>query len=547
MLHDDILIEIFDLYVIESFHQIQEWITLAHVCQRWRSVVFQSPHRLNLRLLCGPNTLARGTLDIWPPFPLIIRCVNAIFHDEPTSLDNIIAALELNDRVCQIQLNFFSSSHMGYVADSAAMQKPFPDLTDLWLGTRSADGPGPILPESFLGGTAPRLRSLLLEDVTIPGLPKLLMSATHLVKLDLYNIPVSGYIPPEAIATSLSALTSLEYLRLHFRYPRRRPALDRRLPPPPTRSILLSLTKIEFKGASEYLEEILARIDAPRLEKFHMTFFNQLIFDTPQLFQFISRRPTLRASEKCHIAFGSEAIIVKFPSHASDDDVLSVEISCTTSEWQLSSAEQILTSSLPPISTLEDLYISKNQGIPPRWQDDVENTQWLELLHPFAAVKNLYLCDEIVPRIAPALQELVGERATEVLPILENIFLEGLQQSRPLPEGIEKLFAARQFTSHPVGVSRWDKYSGRCFSMCTTQGTVVPQRRWIPADEIDVRQYVESATLQLPVFFVKRNDRATTHLRINVSSCICPGYKDTQPDSSTPPPWLWLLEETDTN
>ncbi|KAF8257740.1 hypothetical protein EI94DRAFT_1791524 [Lactarius quietus] len=36
-------------------------------------------------------------------------------------------------------------------------------------------------------------------------------------------------------------------------------------------------------------------------------------------------------------------------------------------------------------------------------------------------------------------------------------------------------------------------------------GTVVPQRRWTPADEVDVRRYVEDATLLLPVFFVSRN------------------------------------------
>ena len=448
--------------MIEGSHlrekqRIEKWITLAHVCRLWRSVVFQSPRRLNLRLLCGPNTPARDTLDIWPPLPLIIRYVGSISHDEPSSVDNIIAALERDDRVCQIKLNFYSSSHMGYVADSAAMQKPFPELTDLLLSL-FVDGPGPILPESFLGGTAPRLRSLVLEDVPFPRLPKLLMSAIHLVKLDLYGIPFSGYIPPKAMVTSLSALTSLEYLRLHFRYPRPRPALEleSRHPHPPTRSILPRLTKIGFKGASAYLEEILTQIDAPRLYKFHITFFNQIIFDTPQLFQFISRRPTLRAPKKSLVIFNSKAIIVKFPSQTSDNNILSVQISCTVSEWQLSSVAQVCTSSLPPISTLEDLYILENRGDPPRWQDDVENTLWLELLHPFVAVKNLYLCKKTVPRIAPALQELVGARTTEVLPILENVFLEGLQPSGPLQKGTEKFFAARQLTSHPIAVSRWD-------------------------------------------------------------------------------------------
>jgi hypothetical protein len=260
MLPDDVLLEIFDFDVEESR---MAWITLVHVCRRWRSVVFQSSLRLNLRLLCTPKTPARDTLDIWPPLPLIIRASYNSFDGEP-SVKNIIAALERNDRVCQIDLYLVTNSRLGYVTNSAAMQKPFPELTHLHFRLYSPSI-GPILPDSFLGGTAPRLRSLSLNGVPFPRLPKLLLSATHLVHLDLRDIPRSGYIPPEAMATSLSALTSLKSLRLHFRYPRPRPSLgSRRLPPPPlTRCILPSFTEIEFKGASEYLEEILARIDAP--------------------------------------------------------------------------------------------------------------------------------------------------------------------------------------------------------------------------------------------------------------------------------------------
>jgi hypothetical protein len=462
MLPDDVLLEILYFYVDEDVDEdideyfepsqkqrIEAWITLAHVCRRWRSVVFQSPRRLNMRLLCTPNTPAKETLDIWPPLPLIIRNFGDNFYCE---FDNIIAALEHNDRVCQIQLYNLSISQLECVTDSA-VHKPFPELTDLGLHASDAK---PILPDSFLGGTAPRLRSLDLANVPFPGLPKLLLSATHLVNLDLDYIFDSD-IPPEAMATSLSALTNLESLRLYFPYP----DLESRRPPPPplTRSILPSLTNTQFKGASEYLEVIFARIDAPRLNRLRMIFFNQIIFDTPQLFQFISRRPTLRAPEIGHIAFNFNfgAIIVKFLSLESEYGVLNVQIPFTASEWRLSSLEQLCTSSLPPLSTLEDLYIFEDRKYPSCRQDDVENTQWLEFLHPFAAVKNLYLCEKFVPRIVPALQELVGGRTTEVLPTLENIFLEGFQPSGLLHEGIEKFVAARQLTSHLVAVSRWDR------------------------------------------------------------------------------------------
>ena len=101
---------------------------------------------------------------------------------------------------------------------------------------------------------------------------------------------------------------------------------------------------------------------------------------------------------------------------------------------------------MPPLSALEDLYIHKASYSRPHWQDNIENELWLELLHPFPAVKNLYLCDEFAPRIVFALQELVGVRTTEVLSNLQNIFLEDLQVSGPVQEGIRQFIAVQQVT-----------------------------------------------------------------------------------------------------
>ena len=422
------------------------------MCRCWRSVVFQSPLRLNLQLLCTPTTRAKDTLDIWPPLPLIISDIR-LFGVGSTALDNIIAALERNDRVCKIHL-YRTSSLECDVTDSAAMQKPFPELTNLIL-IMSEDESWSKLPDSFLGGTTPRLRSLYLSNVSFPGLPNLLLSAIHLVDLSLHGIPRSGYISPEKMATTLSALTSLQFLRLDFRHCRPRPALESRHSPLQSRSILPSLTKIKFKGLNEYLEEILARIDAPRLNHLHITFFSQIIFDTTQLCQFISRTPTLRAPKRGRITFNAKAVVVEFPSQTSDYKLL-VQILCSASEWQLSCLEQVCTSSLPLVSTLEDLNIGE-EGYT-RWQDDVENILWLDVLRPFVDVKNLYISYNVVLRIAPALQELVGGRTTEVLPTLENIFSESamFQPSGSIHKGIERFVAARRLTSHPVAVSLWD-------------------------------------------------------------------------------------------
>ena len=134
-------------------------------------------------------------------------------------------------------------------------------------------------------------------------------------------------------------------------------------------------------------------------------------------------------------------------------------IFCEEPDRQVSSLVQIFTSSLPPLSTLEDFYIYKDQDSRLNWQDNIEIKAWLELLHPFKAVKNLYLSKQFIPRIAPALQELVGSRTTEILPALENIFLEGLESSWFVQEGIGQFVSARQVTSHPITVNCWERHN----------------------------------------------------------------------------------------
>jgi hypothetical protein len=110
---------------------------------------------------------------------------------------------------------------------------------------------------------------------------------------------------------------------------------------------------------------------------------------------------------------------------------------------------------------VEDLYIKPLcSNSDPVWRKiGIENTQWLRLLLPFIAVKNLYLSKEFAPDIAAVLQELVGSRITEVLPSLQNIFVEELrvEHSSSLQEKIRQFSAARQFSDHPIAISVWRK------------------------------------------------------------------------------------------
>jgi hypothetical protein len=182
------------------------------------------------------------------------------------------------------------------------MQQPFPALT--YLEPEFSDETGPVDPVSFLGEPAPRLGYLRLGRIPFPGLPKLLLTATHLASLDLQKIPHSGYILPEAMVTCLSMLARLQSLVIGLESPRSRPDPNSRQPPPPTRTLLPVLTMFLFIGVSEYLEDLVARIDAPLLYDFHTVFFQQLIFDTPQLTRFISRAPEFMLKAQNNEALG---------------------------------------------------------------------------------------------------------------------------------------------------------------------------------------------------------------------------------------------------
>jgi hypothetical protein len=225
---DTVLLEVFHFYrknhlytYGHHLHSIWDWHKLAHVCSKWRRIIFSSPRRLGLQLLCTYGTPVTRNLRYWPPFPLIVDCPTYRGADEGENLtssdeDNVVAALENSARVHYIGISV-TSLLLGKMA--SAMRKPFPALTHLWLSLKDANMPA--LPDEFLGGSAPALQVLHLKRIRFPALPALLSSALGLVELRLLDIPHDGYISPEAIIKSLAALTGLRVLFIGFKSPTR--------------------------------------------------------------------------------------------------------------------------------------------------------------------------------------------------------------------------------------------------------------------------------------------------------------------------------------
>ena len=126
--------------------------------------------------------------------------------------DNVIAALGRSNRVHQVSFWQLAGRQLQKVL--GPMQVSFPKLRHLYF--ISHDTTPPTIPDSFLSGSAPRLRILQLNFIIFPGLPKLLLSATQLTYLHLVDIPHAGYISPESMVALLSMLSNLETLTLDF-------------------------------------------------------------------------------------------------------------------------------------------------------------------------------------------------------------------------------------------------------------------------------------------------------------------------------------------
>ena len=200
----------------------------------------------------------------------------------------------------------------------------------------------------------------------------------------------------------------------------------------------------------------MARIDTPQLDFFYLAFCDQVVSDTAQFIQFINRTSTLNTLERACVVFEDNSANVNFSSQTSGYRELDVRIRCSDFNWELLSLERVFTSSLPPLSTSEDLYISEAAHSQPDRLNAID-TVWLDILCPFTAVKNLYLSKQVAPHVVSVLQGLVGDRMTEVSPNLRNIFLEKLRPSRRVQKGIEQFVAMRQITGHSIAVSRWDR------------------------------------------------------------------------------------------
>ena len=254
------------------------------------------------------------------------------------------------------------------------------------------------------------------------------------------------------MATCLSTLNNLAILCLEFRSQTPRPNNERGYSFPLNQNCatLRTLTHFNFRGTSDYLEDLLARIDAPSLVHIDITFFNQLIFQVPHLSHFIGRMEMLKSAKVAEMesSFGNGVSIRLDQAGAGATQgtighPLSLCISCGVLDWQISSMAEICSQS-PVFSRVERLDVRADYlRLGYRWED--EYVPWVEFFRSFSSVETLSISGELCQHVAHALEVI---RAAEVLPELRVLHFECSRKSA----SVENYVAVREKFDRPVNV-----------------------------------------------------------------------------------------------
>ena len=362
-------------------------------------------------------------------------------HPAPEDEDNIMAALKQSDRVSSISLTVTSS----LLEKLSAIKGPFSQLEDLVLLSR--DSVQLTLPSYFQWG--PRLRSLQLTGIVFPELLQRISSSRDLVdiQLHLYEGSHKDGLSPEAFANVLSGMPRLQSLSLHFPPT----AIDiSPFSPSGERVILPVLTRLNFRGLTEYLEDLVARIDAPRLGDIEITFSNiLLVCDVPRLREFIDRIEMQKLHHRADILFSERAVSLSL-TQPGVPTCLKLQVICKTLRLQPFCMAQISSHFSAFLFHVKDLRISMTR--PSSRQNSGSRGQWLELIRQFRGAKWFHVAGDHSTNVAHALQ-LSIERREAVLPALHKLCIrEPEPRYAPLREVVVPFVHSCWLSGHFIAV-----------------------------------------------------------------------------------------------
>ena len=360
--------------------------------------------------------------------------------------DNIHLGLQQHGRVRRIVLRAPSSSLRMWLEP---MNKHYPRLRALSLLSTITDEVSLVLPETL---QAPDLRHLALHGIGLSKKLSLLSSAIALSTLSITHIVASCYFPPRDLITQLQGLPHLEELSIGFAIPIPLPSNEQELLPAPIPPVTLpTLRRLTFRGLGVYLENLVAQINTPLLERLSLTLFFELAFILVNLTEFIHRTEGFGLSV-ARVIFDRGAASIHV-GHYEQRDIkkLSLRVNCERLDWRIDSATQVCSALGKVLSAVEELTLDLDvDGIPPGWENALDVMLWYELLLPFTGVEKLHIRSSLALELSRALQLVTEELVLELLPELQELVVQ-LRIDRA-KRAFSRFVATRQSVGRPVSL-----------------------------------------------------------------------------------------------
>ena len=419
-LDNDSLLQIFSCLRLEdeeNWNLRLTWRKLAHVCQRWRHLIFDLSSHLDMCLRLTNDSPSINTLSHLPPLLLVIDYSDRTRSTAQKDEDNVRFGLQRHGHVRRVVLRAPSSSLRMWLGQ---MNQHFPRLRDLSLFSSTTEEMSLALPEAL---QAPDLRRLSLHGVGLPKGLSLLSSTIALSTLTLTNMRHSCYFPPGYLVTQLQGLPRLEELSIGFAIPIPLPSSEGNMLPAPIPPVTLpTLRRLTFKGVGVYLDNFVAQINTPLLERLNLTLFFELAFTLMNLTEFIHRTEGFECLVS-RVIFNKDGAFIDAGSYEQRGiGKLTLRVNCEPLDWQIDSATQVCSALGNVLSAVEKLTLDLDvDGMRSEWENTLDNMLWHELLLPFIGVKKLQIGSSLALELSEALQSVPEALILELLPELQEI------------------------------------------------------------------------------------------------------------------------------
>ena len=448
----------------------RKWYRLAQVCRRWRFIVFTHPRLLDLPII-STNTNPIWETPVTPDFlPADIPII--MWYRSPLSdkaADDIFGTLKNPARICEIDIDMTRSLLRKC---KPLLEESFPALEYLRLGSQgTTSGRALVIPDNFLGNSAPRLRVVHLQNTVFPTLPRLLSALQNLVSLQLENIQGECIFTAQEFAFGLSSTPQLEFLKIGIHGDiRPRPFTGIQIVPH-IRAVLPSLLEFQYMGHSSYLNDLAYMIDTPIVEQIGATFVSDRwgcdFFGVWPLCSLFAAGEELRSSRRhtTRIQFLEESVI--FAHHficstTSSPGSLRVRfVDCGLRKKFLD--DVMLVSEIflrfQSLGIMHKVTRVEIGGFPSRNRRVMDADSWLYLLRTLSGVERLYVTGTVVTNVMFTLAEVSVEKTREILPALRHLHLPDVpslyisaDSDIRMTADIKRFVAARKLCGLPISV-----------------------------------------------------------------------------------------------